>query len=101
MLAQPDGVQTQSALRLTPVEHHHSSVSRLRWTFLRGTRAITCEVALAGEGARCEVHVIPGWDAPSAHVESADSPISALWRHAQIAKRLREAGWSLVARSSR
>lgn len=76
------------------------SVSRLRWTFLRGTRALTCEVTLPAAGTWCQVQVIPGWDVPSTHVESIDTAASALCRHAEIAKQLREDGWSLVARSS-
>lgn len=72
----------------------------LRWTFRRGARALTCEVTLAtAPGASCEVKVIPEWNAAAAHVEPTVTAMSALCRHAEIASRLREAGWSLVSRA--
>ena len=82
----------------TPVQNE--DLSCLRWTFHRGPDAITCGVTLASRGNRCEVRVVPEWDSRGAYVEPHDGPMTALWRHAQIAKGLREAGWLLVSRSA-
>jgi hypothetical protein len=64
----------------------------LRWVFHRGADALTCAVE-AGGRASYDVCVLPHWNLAEATVEHFDIPASALRRHAEIASRLRQAGW--------
>jgi hypothetical protein len=73
-------------------------VRLLRWNFLRGTNAITCEVAARSTNSY-DVCVVPHWDVSSSVIETFDSAWSALERHAEISLQLREAGW-VVSRNS-
>ena len=72
----------------------------LRWVFVRGTTALTCEVRVCGKETY-DVSVVPHWDISSSVIETYDRPASALRRHAEIAWHFREAGWILVRESSR
>jgi hypothetical protein len=81
-----------SSIRNHPVSTE--SVPMLRWVFQRDSEMLTCEVDAAGR--RWEVCVVPHWDVASAVIERFDQPLSALERHAEIARRLRDAGWSVV-----
>jgi hypothetical protein len=72
-------------------------VPMLRWIFRRHTEMLTCEVD-ATAGDRWDVCVVPHWNVAGAVIERFDAPISALERHAEIARRLREAGWSVIDR---
>lgn len=72
-----------------------SSHPVLLWVFRRGVEAITCEVDVTRSGA-CEVRTIPQWDASLAMIETFTNPVDALRRHAEIATRLREIGWSVA-----
>src|SRR4051812_26136973 len=65
----------------------------LRWVFHRGPDVLTCAVETAGHRASCDVCVLPHWNLSVATVERFDAPASALRRHAEIASRLRDAGW--------
>jgi hypothetical protein len=67
----------------------------LRWTFLRGTKTLTCEVRVFGKQTY-NVCVVPHWDVSSSVVETFKRPGVALRRHAEIASDFREAGWSTV-----
>ena len=67
----------------------------LRWIFLRGTKAVTCEVRVCGKQTY-DVCVVPHWDVSSSTIESFKHPTSALRRHAEIAWYFRQAGWSVV-----
>jgi hypothetical protein len=71
------------------------SAGVLRWTFLRGTKAMTCAVRFSDQ-QMYDVCVVPHWDVSSSVIETFERPASALHRHAQIASSLREAGWTLV-----
>jgi hypothetical protein len=71
----------------------------VNWLFTRGTRALTCQVGTDGAGSSFEVAVVPHWDLSLAVVEEAQSPATALQRHAQIAMMLKDAGWSVARRS--
>jgi hypothetical protein len=64
----------------------------LRWVFHRGDDALTCAVE-AGGRASYDVCVLPHWNLSEATVEHFDAAASALRRHAEIASRLRQAGW--------
>ena len=86
---------TSSMNRKAPIRHLANSAGILRWVFLRGTRALTCEVRIFGKQA-FDVSVIPHWDVSSSVIETFGSPASALRRHAEIASSFRQAGWILV-----
>jgi hypothetical protein len=70
----------------------------VRWVFRRGENALTCAVDASDGRSGYDVCVVPHWDVESAMIEPADSTISALRRHAEIACALRDAGWSVVNR---
>jgi hypothetical protein len=75
------------------------SVCLLRWTFQKDDKAITCQIE-GNEAASCyDVSVVPHWDIASAVVEEAETPFGAFRRHAEIAIRLRQAGWAVARRS--
>jgi hypothetical protein len=65
----------------------------LRWVFQRGPEVLTCAVEKRGERSSFDVCVLPHWNLSHATIERFDAPASALRRHAEIASRLREAGW--------
>lgn len=67
----------------------------LRWVFHRDTDTLTCEVD-AARRHRFDVCVIPHWDVAASSIERFDDAVSAFERHADIARRLREAGWTSV-----
>ena len=82
-----------------PREHGIEPLRILRWVFLRGTRAVTCEVRVNGKQSY-DVCVVPHWDDSSSVVETFDRPASALRRHAEISKYFRQAGWMLVRQAT-
>lgn len=71
----------------------------LRWTFTRGAAAITCELAANGLGGYY-ICVVPHWNVAAAAVEQHDAVLPALRRHADLARLLREDGWTLARRGS-
>jgi hypothetical protein len=71
------------------------SVEILRWVFVRGTDALTCELRVNGRQGH-DVSVVPHWDVSSSVIERYDRPASALRRHAEIASHFRHRGWTLV-----
>ena len=74
-------------------------VCLLRWTFRKGGKAITCQLDSHPRDSSYDVCVVPHWDVSSSVVEVAQEPIGAFRRHADIARRLRAAGWSLSRRT--
>ena len=81
--------------RRTASERKTGSVGILRWVFLRGRKALTCEVRMTGQRSH-DVCVVPHWDVKSSIVERFERPASALRRHAEIAREFRQAGWHVV-----
>ena len=69
----------------------------LRWIFTRKCAALTCEIDANATGGY-DVCVVPHWDVSSAAIERFDGATSALQRHAELARCLREAGWQLAKR---
>lgn len=65
----------------------------LRWVFRRGKQAITCEID-ATRGGGCEVCLVPHWNVSASLVESFHTVHEGFQRHAEVARRLRETGWS-------
>jgi hypothetical protein len=74
---------------------HTEPAAILCWIFLRGTKAITCEIRVNGRQSH-DVCVMPHWDLSSSIVERYDRAAHALSRHAEISRRFREAGWTLI-----
>jgi hypothetical protein len=72
-----------------------ASAPVLRWTFLYRSRALTCQIDARNRNAY-DVAIVPHWDVSSAVVETFSRPSDALCRHAEIAAKLREAGWLLA-----
>ena len=67
----------------------------LRWIFRRDRDALTCGLEVDANRAY-DVCVVPHWDVSSSLIEHFDAPADALFRHAEIARRLRERGWVLT-----
>lgn len=72
--------------------------SMLHWLFMRGNRALSCDVHVSGR-QRYEVHVTPLWDGEPPVCKFFDRPMDAVRRHAEIAFFLRESGWLLADRA--
>ena len=80
-----------------PINGRSTAIRVLRWTFKKGDQSLTCLVQRAASSF--DVWVIPHWDVASAMVEQTETPVRAFCRHAEVAMRLRSAGWCVVARS--
>ena len=65
----------------------------LRWTFSRDGASITCQIDMT-ERRKFEVCVVPHWDVSASVIEEFDAVSRAVTRHAEIARRLRDAGWT-------
>jgi hypothetical protein len=83
------------ALKGTRILDSTQTAPMLRWVFHRGTDTLTCEVD-AARRHHFDVCVIPHWDLAASSIERFDDAITAFERHADIARRLREAGWTSV-----
>ena len=70
------------------------SAAILRWDFLRGHEAVTCEARTTGTDFY-EVCVVPHRDVSSSTIEPFGHPVAVLRRHAEIAGRFQEAGFSV------
>ena len=93
------GRMTTNAIHVDVSGNTIEHVPIVRWVFHRGSEALTCEVDARQTGEGYDICVVPHWDVTSAVVEPVDSTVSALRRHAEIARALREAGWSVARRS--
>src|SRR4026208_1265821 len=67
--------------------------SVLRWVFHRGGHALTCAVEMTADRSSYDVCIFPHWNLSLAPTASFAPPAARLQRHAEIAARLREAGW--------
>ena len=90
---------TNSAAAFAGTSNPIAHAPVVRWVFRRGNDALTCAVDARRTGSGYDVCVVPHWDVSSTLIEAADSTISALRRHAEIAQALRDAGWSVTTRS--
>jgi hypothetical protein len=63
--------------------------------FERRDSALTAQVDVTPAGIY-ELRVVPHWDVSRAVVEPFVGPVDALQRHAEIARQLREVGWTRV-----
>lgn len=87
----------------TPITHQRTerpvttdSVQMLCSTFQRQDDAVTCEVDFDTRRSAYEVYVMPPRGSSGVLVERFDRATSALERHAEIASRLRQAGWTVA-----
>ena len=64
----------------------------LRWVFRRNGQAITCEID-ANPAPAFEVSLVPHWNVSASAIERFDGAHDAFLRHAEVARRLRDAGW--------
>ena len=67
----------------------------LSWMFERRDSGLTAQVDVTPAGTY-ELCVVPHWDVSRAVVEPFTGPIAALRRHAEIARHLRDVGWTRV-----
>jgi hypothetical protein len=72
-------------------------IPMLRWIFRRGTEVLTCQLEGDTTTANYELWVVPHSNVASAVVETYDAAAHALRRHAEVAARLRESGWSVTS----
>jgi hypothetical protein len=79
-------------------ERSTEPVGILRWVFVRGAKALTCEVRTNGRHSH-DVCVVPHWDVASSVVERYEGAAGALRRHAEVASYFRQAGWLLLRES--
>jgi len=78
--------------------HQHGdahAAPMLLWVLQSGANAITCELD-ARDDRSFEVCVVPHWDPSAAVIERFRTPMLAVERHADIARRLRENGWIVI-----
>jgi hypothetical protein len=69
----------------------------LHWNFVKGTRALTCEIRVNASRSH-DVCVVPHWDVSCAVVQRFDRAANAIWRHAEIARRFQDDGWTVIRR---
>jgi len=69
----------------------------VRWIFQRGNELLTCRVDQESDRSSYTLSLVPNRNVDAAVVEMFESGIVALQRHAGIAARLRELGWTLIA----
>ncbi len=72
----------------------------VRWVFGREENSITCEVDFI-EDQGYDVSLVPHWDVSAAAIEHYDSAVKAMGRHAELARGLRDGGWTLTGSISR
>lgn len=70
----------------------------LQWVFTRSGAALTCQLDATANGF--EVCVVPHWNLASATVEQFDAPMTAIERHAELSRTLRDTGWHLARRGT-
>ena len=71
------------------------SAPMLLWVLQSGANAITCELD-ARDDQSYEVCVVPHWDPSATVIERFQTPMLAVERHADIARRLRDNGWIVI-----
>ena len=67
----------------------------VHWTFGFGNDRLTCGVE--SDGRSCRLSLVPNGRDEAAVVETFVSSATALRRHAELAARLREHGWTVLA----
>lgn len=85
-------MRTQAARR---PRFNRVEVPLLRWVMNRFGRMVTCELDATPDG-HYEVCVVPHWDVQASVVQRFPNVMAALERHAEIARALRDAGWTVL-----
>jgi hypothetical protein len=81
--------------------HQVETACLVQWIFRRGSENVTCQVDVCRNGSTTyQLAVVPHRDVEAATIETIKSPLIALQRHAEIANRLREDGWSVARRTA-
>ena len=78
-----------------PVAGDQTPTPVLRWVLQRDERFVTCELDVAATGD-FEVCVVPHWNVAASVIERWPSAMTALERHAQLARGFRAAGWTVL-----
>lgn len=73
----------------------------VRWIFQRGNALLTCGVDRESGSSPYMLSLVPNGNVDGAIVETFESGVIALQRHARIAAQLRELGWTLIAYTGR
>jgi hypothetical protein len=73
----------------------------VHWTFQRGDDQVTCGIDQDSYRPSYTLSLVPNASVDAAVVETFESAVAALQRHAGIAAELRELGWTLVAYTGR
>jgi hypothetical protein len=79
----------------TPTAAGVQKVEWLHWLYVRGNRAISCDVDVRGDGIY-GLTLLPLWSPEDQITETFRRPAEALRRHAQLTKELQAAGWLMV-----
>ena len=82
-----------------PFTARRSPYPMLRWVFQRGEWTVTCELDLRGPHT-FDVCLVPHWDVSGTVIESFGDAVTAMERHAELARALRHAGWVVVEHAS-
>jgi len=88
-------MKTTTGLRTAALQRSLEPKRILKWIFVKGTRALTCEIRMNAPRSH-DVCVVPHWDVSGAVVQRFDRAGHALWRHAEIARRFQDDGWMLL-----
>ena len=103
-LVSPLPSSTGMAKNVTARSRQHKGVEvacLVRWTLHRSGENVTCQVDVRRNGSTTyEVAVVPQANVEWGIVEEVKSPLAALQRHAEIANRLMESGWSVTRHTS-
>jgi len=68
----------------------------LRWIFQKGTQLVTCQLDREARATGYTLALIPHRDLDATIIERFGSGMRALHRHASIAARLRQLGWTVI-----
>ena len=80
---------------LTPTQAGPQKVEWLHWLYVRGDRAISCDIDVRGKGVYA-VTLLPLWAPEDRVTETFKKPGDALRRHTELTKQLQESGWLMV-----
>lgn len=89
------GMATTTNRRTSPRKVALEPTRFLHWIFVKGTNALTCEIRVNAARSH-DVCVVPHWDVSCGVVQRFDRAAKAVWRHAEIARRFQQDGWTLV-----
>ena len=76
-----------------------TSTTVLRWVLRNGPAAITCELGLNADNT-FHLRVVPSSSPSEAIEERFTAVVPAMKRHAEVADRLRDAGWIVTDRAT-